>query len=180
MAGPILYSYQGNDFSSVWGAYSTNESISGTFTVYGPTGNIPADNNGLPTMSPIWYSFTDDNETLNPTNSYIQTFDVGTDANGDISYWFIDIVENNTTNDFITTQFPDNLSTSVDFGGVNTSPSPGYGINSEEPGVWTMTGVQSPEPTPALLTSAALLALAFVARGMNLRGQGRQIKPTSR
>jgi hypothetical protein len=93
----VTYTYQGNafdGFSTPPGSYSTSNMITGSFTLAAPLApNLPASNIRSQVLS---YSFSDGVNTFNDINSVIcgwsvMTFLVGTDANGDINTWGIDL-----------------------------------------------------------------------------------------
>ena len=84
------YTYTGLDFTFVSltpGAYTTSDSITGSFTM---TGSLGA-NQALEDAPFLTYSFSDGVETFTNLNSTDESFEVATDANGTIDQWFISL-----------------------------------------------------------------------------------------
>ncbi len=100
LSAPLLtaqvttYSYIGQDFTYASGAYTTGDSVTGSFTVSSPL----ADNlNTLTTISPTSFSFTDGVDTISSNSSDLTDvqFEVETNATGGLTAWDI-LVENET------------------------------------------------------------------------------------
>jgi PEP-CTERM motif-containing protein len=84
------YTYTGVDFTFVRltpGAYTTSDSITGSFTMTGSLGP----NQALEDAPFLTYSFSDGVETFTNLNSTDDGFEVATDANGTIDQWFISL-----------------------------------------------------------------------------------------
>jgi len=162
MASPVTYTYTGNDFETASGPYALTDFVSGFFTLASPL----ADNLVFGTITPASYSFTDQLQTFsNISPPPGVTFEVGTDASGDINKWSIDL--QNGLNVVSTTSF------SSDFGEMAS----GAGSNLGNPGTWVMTGGgTSPVPEPGNL---ALIGIGLVAIGLVRRKLQQRIQPAA-
>ena len=143
------YTYTGNDFVSVTSPYTTSDFVSGFFTVAGSLG----DNLAYGAFTPASYSFTDQHQTFDsatpPPNV---TFDVGTDASGNINKW--EIVLQNGLNQVSTFSF------ASDSGEMPASA----GSVLFDPGTWVASGGgTSPVPEPG---NVALIGLGLVGIGL--------------
>jgi hypothetical protein len=147
----VIYTYTGNDFTTVIGSYTTADFVSGSFTVSSQL----AANLSLAPITPLTFNFTDGTQVLNNSTSVSQTFDVSTDSTGDITSWDLALVIL-AGGDYIYTI--NNSGTIEDVGQQNFSNPDLYtfGSNSNNAGTWIAT----PEPSTVSLTSMALLALA--------------------
>jgi PEP-CTERM motif len=88
----VVYSYTGNDYNTVVAPYfSTSEMITGTVTLASALTNSLA----YPTVeTPVAFTFSDGagHTITNTTPGFINTFKFGTDASGQITSWYIDIL----------------------------------------------------------------------------------------
>jgi len=160
MASPVTYTYTGNDFETATGPYTLTDFVSGFFTLASPL----ADNLAFGAITPASYSFTDQVQTFSSISPPPDvTFEVGTDASGDINKWFI-ALQNGL--DVVSTS-----SISSDFGETPTSE----GLVLGQPGGWVMTGGgTSPVPEPGNL---ALIGIGLVAIGLVRRKLHQRIQP---
>jgi hypothetical protein len=169
-----IYTYTGNDFTSVFNAanelqygilpYTTSDQITGSITFSAPLGD---NYEGNPSATLLNFIFTDG---VGPQNiggtqavfPYVGAFTFGTDSSGDIVSWnFQTIVFLNSipeTKGIQTENEPGNV---VDSGNIDQpSGIVGDGSVTADPGVWVLTAV--PEPSVgALFVSFTALALAF-------------------
>lgn len=158
MADPVTYTYTGNDFVAVVGSYTTSDFVSGYFTLAAPLpDNLAFSNNNV---SPTAYSFSDGVQTFSsvspPTNV---TFDIATDASGNIIQWDINLGTGPPMDNSVSTD-----STSSDVGEQISAGN--FGENIGDPGTWTaMTATASaPEPEGLGLFTIGGIALCLVRR----------------
>jgi hypothetical protein len=153
-ASPITYTYTGNDFQAVSGSYATSDFVSGYFTL---SAALP-DSQALMTIAPLSYSFTDQLQTFSSTTPPPDvTFEVGTDASGQINTWNISL-GNTLGPNLVTT-----ISFSSDFGEM---PS-GAGSVLFDAGGWQMSGGRGstvPEPGNIALIGAGVVAIALIRK----------------
>jgi hypothetical protein len=141
----------------------THAWIDGSFTLASPL----ADNLTNVFVKPASFSFesaglTDDNTNTPPANN--PTFEVSTNALGDVDFWNITIRGSEV--DFFSFSSP--IPIGGGFSGDAISPPvplSGFLDNSGEPGTWTVstTGTSVPEPASGTLLIAGLVGLAGVA-----------------
>jgi hypothetical protein len=153
------YTYTGNDFTSVYGtAYTTSDSVSGSFTVSTPLGGDLLDDN----ITPASFGFTDGVDTL--TNANVtgeEFFSISTNASGEITNWYI-VVSDSIVGPAIYTQ--------DDLDGVAADTGENYGLtgvgqNRDDPGTWTETSSSvAPEPSTLALLGTGVLGLAGIVR----------------
>ena len=173
-AQTYIYTYTGNDFTSVFNAanelfygfvpYTTSDKITGSITFSAPLG---ANYAGNPSATMLLYNFSDG---VGPQNAvgppltfpylYYSTF--GTDSSGNIVSWNFGVVAfpfGGTIDKIIHTE--NDSGNVVDLGSLDQpSGNIGQGSVSANPGVWVVTIV--PEPSVSLLfVSFAALVLAF-------------------
>jgi hypothetical protein len=151
----VTYDYTGLDFTRVIGAYTTSDSVTGSFTLASPLG----DNLSLSVITPVSFSFSDGVNTITSANASISLFEVNTDASGNMIYWNITLSLNGAD---ISTA--DGLGDLAGFGGSSGG--------NHASGTMTLAATPVPEPGswPLLLTGAGLLvALRFGARRQNER-----------
>ena len=150
-ASEVTYTYTGNDFdpNQVVAPYTSADFVSGFFTVASPLGASLT----YGPFTPDSYSFTDQHQTFDsatpPPNV---TFDVGTDASGNINKW--EIVLQNGLNQVSTFSF------ASDSGEMGASG----GNILFDPGTWVeSTAGTSPVPEPG---NVALIGLGLVGIGL--------------
>jgi hypothetical protein len=85
-----VYTYTGNDFTSVTGSYTTTDMVTGRIDLATALG----DNFGPGAISPVSFSFSDGVQTLTNTNSTISSNVFETNSAGTIVQWVFEI--NNT------------------------------------------------------------------------------------
>ena|ERR1700733_3062473 len=135
-----IYSYTGSDFTFATSPYTTSDYVSGSFTTATPL----ADNLSMASITPSFYSFSDGVQTfssLSPPTDV--TFEISTNASGQITGWFINL-ENPTTNNQIFTN-----TLNHEDGGA-TSDGEGYifylPIGTLPQPTWQVSGSAVPEP----------------------------------
>jgi hypothetical protein len=174
-AQTYIYTYTGNDFTSVFNAanellygfvpYTTSDRITGSIAFSAPLG---ANYEGNPSATMLSYNFTDG---VGPQNvvgpplgfPYVMNSTFGTDSSGNIVSWNFSVVA------FLPPSLPESkgIQTENDSGNVVDSgnidqPSGivGQGSVSANPGVWVETVV--PEPSVgSFFVSFAALVLAY-------------------
>ena len=154
----VVYSYKGNNFTTVGGAYTTTNSLSGSFDLASPL----SDNLFEQDIFPTSFSFSDGVQTITesgPTAATSYYFIFSTNATGAITHWAIDMVASNNV-DEITSY---SLGTIIfDYGGSTFISDDSFGM-SLDPGTWT-AATAVPEPSSIYLLGFGLLGLAFMWR----------------
>ena len=155
----VMYTYTGPNFTTVWGAYTTSDHISGYFTV-----TTPLAPSKIVSMIPIAsFSFNDGVETLtNTTPNLIQIEDdFTTNASGAITAADFIIIAGNRT-----------LEYGMGFGSESTdASSPNGEAQSPQWVVGTWSGpfavdpsATTPEPSSLALLATGLAGVAGVIR----------------
>ena len=160
-AQTYIYTYTGNDFTSVSGAYATSDKITGSIVFSAPLG---ANYAGNPSATMLSFNFTDG---VGPQNvagpplglPYVMDSTFSTDSSGEIVSWNFSVV---AFLSFFSPPETKGIQTENDSGNVLDSGNidtpfgyTGEGSVSSDPGVWVETIV--PEP------SAGLLFVSFTA-----------------
>jgi len=179
IAQTYIYTYTGNDFTSVFNAanellygfvpYTTSDKITGSIAFSAPLGD---NYEGNPSATMLSYNFTDGVGPQNVAGStlggglgfpYVMDSTFGTDSSGDIVSWNFEVVaflppSLPETKGIQTENEPGNV---VDSGNIDQpSGIVGEGSVTADPGVWVETIV--PEPSVgSLFVSFAALVLAF-------------------
>ena len=153
LTASTTYTYTGNDFEAVFGgSYTTSDFVSGFFTVASPLpDNLVFSNNNV---TPTAYSFTDGVQTFSsvspPTNI---TFDIGTDASGNITSWNVTLGSGPPGNNSVST---DNAASDV--GQMDSFGA--FGDVIGDPGTWASSSGSTATPEPASLGVVGLLLVA--------------------
>jgi hypothetical protein len=161
-----IYTYTGNPFTKVTGAYTTSMFVSGSFTVDSPL----AANQAFSPVSPTAFSFSDGLQTLDQSNGQFVGplhFQVGTDASGGIASWFVSLYNLAGTSVIDTAaafEVTDSVVKAAEVGGLSSGA-----FNVSAPGQWTVQTVGVPDAG----SSVALLALSLAA----LVGAARWFEP---
>lgn len=155
-----VYTYTGNDFTSASAPFTTSEYITGSFTVATALGA----NLSLASITPTSFTFSDGVDTVTNLNANSDLFQVATNNLGQINDWYIDINYNVGDGPLIQTLGPiRDLSNCCADIAENASHTLSASNPKGDNGSWVATGA-APEPSPFVLTTTALLALAFAAR----------------
>ena len=183
----VTYSYSGNDFTQIEndyalpvpGTYTTAMNVSGWFEVAGPL----AANTSHLLVTPLSYSFTDDRSTYTNLDSVLSSadsFEVSTNATGNIVSWFIGVQAFGTGNLWTTNDNSRQCGPSApcvfDYGAVepnwyNSTTQRDSAIVWNNPGSWTST-VPEPESYAMLLAGLSLLGIVARRRKQKEAAQG--------
>ena len=155
------YTYTGPDFSTVAGSYTKSDNITGDFIVLSLLGN------GIHSVAPLSYSFSDGVQTLNNSDSGA-LIDV-TVSGGKITSWTVDIATGSLTppsGAVISTTYRSILK--LDSGTTDSTSSLNLGLritNSDTKGHWSVAAVPEPSTWALMLLGFAGLAFAGHRRG---------------
>jgi hypothetical protein len=163
IAQTYIYTYTGNDFTSVSGPYTTSDKITGSIVFSAPLGD---NYSGNPSANILSFSFSDGvgpQNVAGPGPHVLGASTFTTDSSGDIVSWdfsAINFLFGGTETKSIQTE---NDSGNVFDSGVldQSSGIVGMGSVSTDPGVWVETNV--PEPSSGLLF-VSFAALVLVSR----------------
>jgi hypothetical protein len=159
------YTYTGKDFTTAGAPFTTDDSITGSFT----TATLGPDFMG--DIVPTSYDFSDGVDTFTSTNSgiygglYVQTNSLGA-----IISWAIYI--NGPDLESMYTQYYPGVNDDPN-GDEGSAPGKDYacvstceGYNYEHPGTWSASSVTTatPEPSSLWLSGIALLGMAGIVR----------------
>lgn len=146
----IIYSYTGSDFTTATTPYTTSDYVSGSFTLATALG----DNLSLAVITPSSYSFSDQVQTfssLSPPTDV--TFEISTNASGQITGWFINLENPTSSPNQIFTNTLNHEDGGTASGGeglifylpIGTLPEPTWQVSSSaapEPNMsWVLFGV---------------------------------------
>ncbi len=174
-AQTYVYTYTGNDFTSVFNAanellfgivpYTTSDEITGSIAFSAPLGD---NYSGNPSANILSLHFTDGvgpQNLVGYSGSFPRTMDstFATDSSGNIVFWNLGVVDflfGGTETKGIQTE--NDSGGVVDSGNLDQEPGiVGEGSVRADPGVWVETIVPAPEPSAGLLfVSFAALVLA--------------------
>ena len=145
----------GNVFTEISSPYTTSYAITGTITLASALG----DNLTLADpVTPLSFSFSDGVQTITQSSGIITpTFKFATDAAGNITQWWIEVEQ--TTFCIVSDNPSANSGTLGDQGYF---PPTGYGINSNNPGVWSGPLWSTPLPAALPLFATGLGALGLL------------------
>jgi len=143
-AVPITYQYTGNHFTDVSGPYTTSMFVTAMVTLAAPlAANMPP----FTDVTPIAFTFFDGVQTLSSSNPDIDldTFQVGTNAAGQITSWQILVTSGPVTSNIfiITSGGPIDIHPH-DTGGQPDLEGGAEGFNFFMPGVWSR-GIATPD-----------------------------------
>jgi len=162
-AQTYIYTYTGNDFTSVTGPYTSSDFITGSVAFSAPLGD---NYDGSPPATMLYFNFSDGDNYggvrqifSGLPNSYVGDSVFATDSSGAIVAWNFEVVgfvplNTETSFTYVTVDQPGNVEdlSSIDtaFGNIGAG-------SASDPGTWVETIV--PEPSVGLLfvSSAALL-----------------------
>ena len=158
----VIYTYTGNDFTSVNAPYTTDDKITGTLVFLW---SLAPNLDDVTDEIPLSFSFSDGQQTLDSENAVIVgSINISTNAQGNITQWYIELcgdVPGNMSAELIT----ENLVSVFDISTPDIDADP-FGSNEDKAGSWTVT---VPEPSTLALLGAGLLGFAFLGwrrRGM--------------
>ena len=159
----VTYTYTGQDFQSATAPYTTSDSVSGSFTL---ASALAANFSGL--VTPSAFSFSDGVDTITNTNydaaeSYLF---IQTNGAKQIEYWTVDLLDPSLSEASILTLNDGGFIFTHDDGSNNMGHE--GGINTNEPGTWTVHAA----PAPEIDATSAASGLALLAGALGiLRGR---------
>jgi PEP-CTERM motif len=154
----VIYTYTGNDFTTVQEGYSTSDRVTGEIILSSALPDNATD--FAPTV--ISYSFTDGIQTMTNLNSLLDVAQFYTNATGSITQW---LFQSGVTNNpiILTRNFP---SESIVDEGVGTNDA-SFGLVYNNPGSWS-----GPTPVPEPATWTLMLGGFGMLVLMSLRSRG--------
>jgi hypothetical protein len=156
-----IYTYTGNPFTSATSPYTTQDRVSGAFTLPAPL--APNQTDIAPEVSSWTLTdgvgvFSSDHAGGGLFGYGLQFSNVSTDSLGDITTWTVAVILGgiDIPTAIVTNNLPGHSIT--DDGDCLTGPC--LAFNAGMPGVWAI----APEPTTSTLLAAGVLALSCVRR----------------
>ena len=163
----VVYSYTGNDFTSVSGSYTTSDFVTVNFELAAPLG----DNTGPISITPISFSISDGVQTVTNNTAVSSLFDITTDQSGNIQSWAIYVQVSSSLAEIKTCEDPTICYPIVDQGDYYSNDGQyNYGNAAPNLNGWTITTTPNPEALP--LFAAGLGALGLL-------GWRKKRKPTT-
>jgi hypothetical protein len=162
------YTYTGNDFTTFVGLTCPSDcSIDGSFTVSSPLGPGTTTTKVTPTAFDFYISTADSPTWTNLNGASAGPFSVTTNATGLIISWDIAFYSSGHVYPIFVTSYGDSGNTDQFTYGLNP-PMTSYidGLNTDDPGTWTMT----PEPSSLILMLTGGVWLWLVMRKRLGRG----------
>jgi len=151
-----VYTYTGNDFTVASTPFTTADKVTGSFTVSTALGA----NLSLASITFTSFTFSDGVDTVTNATATPVSFAVTTNSLGLITDWYIGI--DGSAGSMIQTLGPTSDLTNCCSDIAENASGEAYNAKGDN-GSWLTSG-PVPEPSPFVLTTTALLALAFVAR----------------
>ena len=151
----VIYTYTGNDFTSVSGSYTTTDSITGYIDLSTALGAT----SGPLTLTPVSFSFSDGLQTISNTNATAALFsDFYTNASGVPISWAIALVTSGGSNNIgscVTNASVTCMPGDFDQGNFGMST----GTVNNDPGSWAVTETPLPAALPLFATSLGAMGL---------------------
>lgn len=164
-----IYQYVGNDFTFGDGPYTTTDAVTGTITLSAAL----ADNLSDAAATPLSFSFSDGVQTISSTNASGSSFTLSTNANGQITGWFISLAIPSPSNVGPVVNSIVSNSTAGDNGDMYECLVTGQtgctfaafyeGLNDNLPGTWTELASAVPEPSTWAMMLLGFAGLGFMA-----------------
>lgn len=154
----VIYTYTGNDFTTVTAPYTLTDSVTGYFDLTAALGN----STGPQSITPVAFSFSDGVDTITSSNASSASFNITTGPSGDITSWDISILNQpGIGEDAIYTHNTPYLPLTVpgDEGALVAGGSGGFNANA--PGTWAVTAV--PEPSTWAMMLLGFAGIGFMA-----------------
>jgi len=151
----VILTYSGNGFTVFTPRYNSSDRVTATITLANPLG----DNLNLASVTPLAFSISDGVQIIpNTFPAITSVFQFTTDDNGDITAWFINVIQTQFIDDSIIAQ---NFSLAIsDRGQLNPQQS---AMNTLAPGSWTVpSAAPVTEPPTVTVLGAGLLGLGLV------------------
>jgi hypothetical protein len=155
----VTYTYTGNDFTEVTGAYAKTDSITATITLTSALADNISSLIDIPAADIVSFSLSDGQQTITNTNDYSSGFAFETNSLGDITSWNISAIGSNTYDEI---ESSDVSGDSEDAGQISNGSKFTYGLNVNHPGSWAVSATPVPEPGSLVLLATGLVAVMAV------------------